>query len=94
MASLLRTFLELSTNSKYIPSLFLTILYRVHVMGEDLPYPTLPPYYNKKFFGFIKSARSAGHDMSEMTTKQWYSFLFELEVTMTVVPDQPPQLIA
>ena len=94
MASLLHTFLELSTNLKYIPRLFLTILYRVHVMGEDLPCPPLPPYYNKEFFSFIKSATTAGHDVSKMTTKQWYGFLLELEVTMTVLPDQPPQLLA
>ena len=94
LASLLRTFLELSANPKYIPSLFLTILFRVHVMGEDLPGSALPPYYNKEFFELIIAARTAGHDVTQMSTKQWYSFLLEHEVTMTVVPDQPPQLIA
>ena len=89
LASLLCTFLELSCNPKFITSIYLPILFRVHVKGENLPAPSLPPYYNRDFINNIIKAVEMGHNVAMMSTKKWYWFLLELEVTMTEPPGQP-----
>ena len=76
LASLLRTFLELSANPSYLPSLFLSSLYRIHVLDEDLPSPPVPPYFDTTFFAYIRAAKDDGHEVERMTTRQWYNFLF------------------
>ena len=84
-ASLLRTFLELATNQNHLSSTCLSILYRVHVLGENLPCPPLPPFYNTQFFDTIKDSVESGADVVSMTTHQWYHYLLECEVTMQEV---------
>ena len=91
-ACLLRTFTELAINPSYLPSQFLNSLYRAHVLGEDLPNCAIPPYYDKDFFSTMVSASEEGHDICTMTTKQWYKFLVEKEVTMLPINNEPPQL--
>ena len=91
-ACLLRTFTELAINPTYLSSQYLNILYRAHVLNENLPNSALPPYYDKHFFDIIVTAKEEGHDISIMTTKQWYKFLVEREVTMLPINNEPPQL--
>ena len=87
MACLLRTFLEMSTNSKYIHSLYLSTLFHVHVLKEDLPCPPLPPYYSRQFFETIISAIQEGQNIENMTIKQWYNYLL-LQDYSTKDPNQ------
>lgn len=88
-ASLLRTFIELAVNPEYITSIYLSSLYRVHVLGEDLACPPLPPYYDKNFFTTICQAAETGADVTTMTSRQWYNFLLQQE---TMMVDQPNML--
>ena len=92
MAFLIRNFLDLANNPKYIPSQYLSTLYRVHVLDEELPCPPLPPYYRKPFFDLINAASNEGLNVSCMSSKQWYSFLLEREVTMIEDDNQLKQL--
>ena len=62
------------------------------MLNENLPNSALPPYYDKHFFDIIVTAKEEGHDISIMTTKQWYKFLVEREVTMLPINNEPPQL--
>ena len=80
MAYLIRTFLELAANPDYIQSPFLSILYRVHILQEDTPCPTSPPYYTNQFYQYIVSARNSGMDIIAMTTKKWYQYLIDREL--------------
>ena len=64
-----------------------------HVLGEDLPCPNIPPYYNKAFFDTINEAKNDGNLVETMSTRQWYDYLLEGELTTIVSPDQPRQLI-
>ena len=75
LACLIRTFLELAAHPRYNHSQFLSTLYRVHVLGEDLQCPATPPYYNSAFFNIIKDARESGLNVSTMTNRQWYYHL-------------------
>ena len=70
LACLLRTFIELAANPTYITSQYLNTLYRVHVLREDLPCPSLPPYYPVSMFEKISLALDSGLDIVRMTTKQ------------------------
>ena len=80
-AFLIRTFLELAANPKYFQSQYLNLLYRVHILGEDISNPPLlPPYYNVTFFSTICQAKDSGCDIINMTTKQWYNYLLDLNI--------------
>ena len=91
-ACLLRTFTELAINPTYLSSQYLSTLYRSHVLNENLPNSTLRPYYDKHFFSTLVTAKEEGHDICTMTTKQWYKFLVEREVTMIPINNEQPQL--
>ena len=79
-AFLLRTFLELAANPKYLSSQYLNMFYRYYVLGEDFSCPSLPPYYNTSFFDIICQARNTGNDVLSMTTRQWYEYLLNKDI--------------
>ena len=66
----------------------------MHVLGEDLPCPSLLPYYPEAFFKTILLAKDSWLDVIMMSTKQWYNFLLEQGLTTQKQPDQPRQLVA
>ena len=74
LAYLTRTFLEMAAHPKYLHSQFLHCLYQTHVMDETAPCTQAPPYYNMDFFMNIKDAYNSGHDILNMSVKQWYHF--------------------
>ena len=80
VAFLIRTFLELAANPKYLHSQYLNMLYRFHVLGENFVCPTLPPYYKGSFFEIICQAKNTGRDIISMTTRQWYIYLINKDV--------------
>ena len=79
-AFLVRTFLEMAVNSKYIQSQFLNSIYRVHILEEEISCPTLPPYYNTAFINMIKEAKNEGKDIISMSTRQWYYYFLDKNV--------------
>ena len=88
-------------NSAYLYFLWISILFlayqgliyfRVHVLGEDIPCPPLPPYFSQSLFDTIKSASEAGFDVSHMTNKQWYSFLMQQDFSENVNGKWEPKL--
>jgi hypothetical protein len=89
LACLLRTFMELSADPRFHHSLYLSTLFRVHVQEEDITSCSLPPYYDKEFFSVIKDAAEQGHNVSVMTTAQWYRLLLEQHMTMVDPVNQP-----
>ena len=53
-AGLIKSFLETATNSTFRQSLFHSILFRYHVLGDTtLPNPGFPPFYSQNFFSKI-----------------------------------------
>ena len=53
-AGLIRTFLETASNPNFIRSLYHSLLFRYHVLGETtLPDPGFPPFYSPEFFDKI-----------------------------------------
>ena len=80
IAYLIKTFLELAVNPRYISSSFLSVLFRVHILQEDIQCPPVPPYYSKHFFDYILLAKSSGLNVVNMTTRQWYHFLLNQDL--------------
>ena len=77
---LIKTFVELSANPKYISSQYLTRLYNFNILGHDIPCPPSPPYYNESFYCTIREAKEAGMDIINLSTKQWYNHLMNQEI--------------
>ena len=75
LACLIRTFLELSVNPHFLHSQYLSILFRVNILEEDMNCPKMPPYYDKEFFEIIRVALKSGLDIENMKIKHWYNFL-------------------
>ena len=51
LAGLIKSFLETAGNEKFLPSLYHTMLFKVHVLEDNsLPDPGYPPFYKRKFF--------------------------------------------
>lgn len=90
-AALIKTFLELATDTVFIPSLFLSTLYKVKVLGEDLVCPPAPPYYSDSFFKSISTAIAEGYDVTTMSTRQWYLFLLNDEILLEEQSNSPRQ---
>ena len=44
------------------------------------------------FFDTIKDAKNGGHDIVNMSTKQWYTFLLQHDVTLAYDEQQLPLL--
>ena len=85
LAFLIKTFLELAIHPSYINSLYLNVLYRFYILHENLPAPSLPPYYNEDFFNTIAEALNNGENILLMTVKQWYEYLVKRNITMEFI---------
>ena len=90
MANLVSTFLQTAANSRFDKSLFHTVLYRYHVLGDtSLANPGYTPYYNVKFFNIIREVKEKTPlNPIQMSVKQWYRHLLEKNVTMVEVDDE------
>ena len=87
VAYLIKTFLELATNPNYIQSQFLSLLYRVHILQEDIYCPPTPPYYSNYFFDHILRAKNSGLNIVNMTTRQWYNYLVNYDLLKMEMDD-------
>ena len=88
LALLIRAFLETSVNPNFIHSLYHEVMYRYHVLEEDvsLPDPGLTPYYDKTFFSIIRHYKNnSTMNIAVLSTRQWYRLLLEDRVLMTQV---------
>ena len=94
LAYLLRTFMELAAHPAYINSLFLSTIYRVKVLEEENVCPLkIPPYYQQNFFDTLKTATKEGHEIVTMSTRDWYHYLLQQDITSDLPdPDLPRQL--
>ena len=83
LSLLIRTFLESSINPKYIHNEYHEALYKWFVMEDkSINRPVVPPYYDDKFFDYIKQVKNEGIlNISTMTSGQWYRHLVEKYVT-------------
>ena len=79
--------MELAANPKYHQSPFLSSLYRVHILQENIPCPPSPPYYSNQFYQYILSAKNDGKNIIDMTTKQWYHYLINKDFLKDVKDD-------
>ena len=89
-ASLIRTFLETAVNPSFRQNLLHSILYRIHVLGDDSlsVHPPLPPYFSTTFFETIRQVKeNTPLNVATMTTAQWYRILVEQEMTMDELDD-------
>ena len=78
-AGLIRTFLETASNPSFRVSLFHSLLFRYHVLGEtSLPDPGFPPFYSPEFFAKIRQVHlETPLNVSKMSEKEWYKVLLE-----------------
>ena len=85
-AGLIRTFLETASNPTFRRSLYHSLLFRYHVLGETtLPDPGFPPFYSPEFFDKIRQVHvDTPLNVSAMSEKQWYQVLLEDNCTMEV----------
>ena len=83
-AGLVRTFLETARNPVFRGSLFHSVLFRYHVLGEtSLPNPGFPPYYSPEFFAKIRKVHlETPLNVSTMSEKEWYRVFLEDSCTM------------
>ena len=92
-ASLIRTFMETAAHPNFQHSLLHTLLYRIHVLGDDSIQnpPKSPPYLSPSFFSTIRSIKETTTlNITTMTVSQWYRVLIEDTITM-VQPDDGPR---
>ena len=92
LSSFIRTFMETAIHPDFHHSLFHSLLYRVHVLGDESisnP-PKLPPYFPTQLFDIIRKIKnSTPLNIATMTTSQWYRVILEDEVTMYEPEDSP-----
>ena len=83
-AGLIKTFLETATNSKFRGSLFHTILFRYHILGDtSLPNPGFPPFYSADFFSKIRQVHDETPlNVATMSEGQWYQLFLQDNCTM------------
>ena len=89
-ASLISTFLQTAVNPRFQSSLYHSLLYRRYCL-HDTTVPELapPPYYSMEFFETIKDVvDNSPLNPVQMTVKQWYRYLLEVNVTMEKVDDE------
>lgn len=87
IAYLIKTFLELATNPNFLQSQFLSLLYRVHILQDDIYCPPTPPYYSNYFFDHILRAKNSGLNIVNMTTWQWYNYLINYDLLKMEMDD-------
>ena len=82
LAGLIKSFLETAGNEKFLPSLYHTMLFKVHVLDDNsLPDPGYPPFYNREFFEIIRKVhQETPLNVLKMSEKEWYTFLLEDQV--------------
>ena len=96
LALRIRTFLETAINPIFQQNLLHSILYRIHVLGdESVPVnPPIPPYFSPSFFQTIRHVKETTPlNVATMSTKQWYRLLVEEEVTMHQLEDNQRDFI-
>ena len=86
-AGLIKSFLETATNSTFRQSLFHSVLFRYHVLGDtSLTNPGFPPFYSANFFSQIRHVHlETPLNVATMSEKQWYRLLLEDNCTMEQV---------
>ena len=85
LASMIKTFLETAAHPSFHHSQLHTILYRIHILGDDtIPVPPkTPPYFPPTFFQTIRQVKgNTPLNITTMTTAQWYRYMVEQELTM------------
>ena len=83
-AGLIKSFLETATNSTFRQSLFHSILFRYHVLGDTtLPNPGFPPFYSQSFFSKIRQVHlETPLNVATLSERLWYRLLLEDNCTM------------
>ena len=75
MAILLRNFLELALNPKFRHSIYAELLYRNHVLMEDLGVAS-PPYYDENFWTTLRHYKEESNlNLTVLSIKQWTQIL-------------------
>ena len=85
LAGFITTFLQTAANPSFQPNLLHNLLYRKHVLGEDVPEAPNPPppYLTPELFSTIRAVKEAsGLNIVKMTEKDWTRHLTEDYVTM------------
>ena len=85
--------METAAHPNYRHSLFHEMLFRCHILEEDLPInPGYPPYYDRSFFDLIKfHHQNSPLNVTVISVKQWYRLLLEQKVLMSPETDSEPQ---
>ena len=89
LAGYITTYLQTAANPKYIPNLLHSLLFKKHVLGEDVPGAPdqLPPYFTPELFAIMKKVKNESPlNIVNMSEKDWTRLLTEDYVTM--LPDQ------
>ena len=88
LASLIRTFMEMTVNPDFIHSTYLSLLYRLYVLEDDSVSIQAPPYFSPSFFACIKWVKdNTPLNIGKMTTAQWYRVILEKDITMEIHND-------
>ena len=93
MAGYITTFIQTAANPKFQSNLLHSLLYRKHVLGEDVPGAPNPPppYLTPELFSTIRKVKEETDlNIVKMSEKDWSRFLTEEYITMspTVGSDQ------
>ena len=83
-AGLIKSVLETAINSTFRQSLFYSLLFIYHVIGESsLPNPGFTPFYSAEFFKKMRHVHlDTPLNVAKMSEKQWYRLLLEDNCTM------------
>ena len=86
LAGYITTFLQTAANPAFCRNLLHSLLYRKHILGEDVPGAPdpPPPYFSQEFFSVIRRTKEETPlNIIKMTEKDWVRLLTEEYVTMT-----------
>ena len=87
LAGFISTFMQTAANPAYISNLLHNLVYRKHVLDEDVPgVPAqLPPYLSPELFNIIKKVKTeTSLNITRMTEGEWTRCLTEDYVTMEI----------
>ena len=86
LAGFITTFMQTAANTSFQPNLLHTLLYRKHVLGEDVdgvPDPP-PPYISQELLTIIRTVKEASSlNIVKMSEKDWTRLLTEDHVTLS-----------
>ena len=90
LAGLIATFIQTAANPNFQNSLYHSLLYRRQCLQDfSVPDVDLPPYYSRDFFATIKDVvDNSPLNPVQMSEKQWYRHLLEVNVTMEKGDDE------